>query len=232
MKLLDRLHPGKTVAACSSSALSRGLDFSHHHLMAFALIFGSLGVVLLWQSFGAPAPFIATVEAENMILPSGASLITSNSASNGRAVKMLQTGTATFTGALNADTAKLTIRAYGVKCAEIWPKIVVGIDDKTVYSVDINGYSWTDFEKDLAVTKGTHKLSITFANGGSTSGTTLGAGNSGCQRALYLDKVTFYGQPSDPLPPPPPPAPPASPTLNFSANPSSVPSSGSATLTW
>src|SRR3989344_2356584 len=232
MKLLERLHPGKTVAACSSSALSRGLDFSHHHLMAFALIFGSLGVVLLWQSFGAPAPVIATVEAENMVLPSGASLVTSNNASNGRAVKMLQTGTATFTGALNADTAKLTIRAYGVKCSDIWPKIVVGIDDKTVYSVDINSSSWTDFEKDLAVTRGTHKLSITFANaGGTASGNTLGAGG-GCARTLYLDKVTFYGQPADPLPPPPPPAPPASPTLNFSANPTSVSSGSSSTLTW
>jgi len=232
MKLLERLHPGKTVAAGSSSALSRGLDFSHHHLMAFALIFGSLGVVLLWQSFGAPAPVIATVEAENMVLPSGASLVTSNNASNGRAVKMLQTGTATFTGALNADTAKLTIRAYGVKCSDIWPKIVVGIDDKTVYSVDINSSSWTDFEKDLAVTRGTHKLSITFANaGGTASGNTLGAGG-GCARTLYLDKVTFYGQPADPLPPPPPPAPPASPTLNFSANPTSVSSGSSSTLTW
>src|SRR3990167_3812743 len=92
----------------TGGSVRQRLSFSRHHMIYFGLIFAVLGVILLWQSFGAPAPVIATVEAENMILPSGASLVTSNNASNGRAVKMLQTGTATFTGALNADTAKLT----------------------------------------------------------------------------------------------------------------------------
>src|SRR3990167_2044615 len=84
----------------TGGSVRQRLSFSRHHMIYFGLIFAVLGVILLWQSFGAPAPVIATVEAENMLLPEGTSIITSNNTSAGRAVKLTKNGTMVFTGAL------------------------------------------------------------------------------------------------------------------------------------
>ena len=142
--LINKSGPGTTTPS-SGGPISQKLSFSRHHMIYFALIFGVLGAILLWQSFGAPAPVIATVEAENMLLPEGASVITTNNASAGRAVKMTKNGTMVFTGSLNSDTASISIKAYGGRCDNIWPRMTVSIDDKAVFNLDAAASSWQDF---------------------------------------------------------------------------------------
>lgn len=214
------------------SIFKKGMEYSHHHLIAFVLVFGFLGTAAIWQGFGAPAPVIATMEAENMILPRGATLVQAEDASAGKAVKMVVNGTLTATGLVDSEAASLTIRAYGQNCGGVWPRMIVAIDDTIVNSVTVDSGSWKDFSKALTVSRGSHKLSITYISPATAVvGAATSVPDSTCTGAMFVDKAVFHG-PADDTPPPPPPPAPVAPTLNFSASPASITSGQSSTLTW
>jgi len=63
-------------------------------LVVFILIFAGIGGYFLYRSFAASTT-VASVEAESMTLPAGASVVPDSLASGGRAIKLTQNGTVT-----------------------------------------------------------------------------------------------------------------------------------------
>jgi hypothetical protein len=57
--------------------------FSRNQLITFAVIFAAIGGYILYRSFAA-APLVASLEAEQMSLPVGASVVTDTSTSHPR----------------------------------------------------------------------------------------------------------------------------------------------------
>jgi hypothetical protein len=54
--------------------LKRSGSFSRVHMLSFMVIFGIIGSFILYKTFAA-APLVASVEAEQMILPGGSSVV-------------------------------------------------------------------------------------------------------------------------------------------------------------
>jgi Spherulation-specific family 4 len=161
-----------------------------------------------WVSTAAGA-VVATVQAEQMTLPAGATVIASSGASGGKAVRMTQAGTS-LTGSFSVPSPanSLAIVAEGTSCRQGWPRVSAAIDGATVMnSVSVNSSSWRSYSATVTVAAGTHSLRVT--DSAATS----------C-RTLYVDVVVFSGA-STPAP-----------TVSLSATPSSVSSGGASSLAW
>jgi Spherulation-specific family 4/Carbohydrate binding module (family 6) len=155
---------------------------------------------------------IATVQAEQMTLPAGASIISSSSASGGQAVELTQPGSAlTSSVTLPSAATSVQVVAEGTKCQRGWPAVTASVDGATVLNgASVSSSSWTSYSATVSLAAGTHTLSISDS-----------ATNS-C-RTLYVDEVTFSG--------PAAPATPA-PTVSLTASPLSITSGSASTLTW
>ncbi|MBI2285373.1 hypothetical protein HYU82_00930 [Candidatus Saccharibacteria bacterium] len=187
--------------------------FSLAQLLIFGLVFALLGGgYLLWRSY-ALGPVIATVQAEQMSLPAGASIISDPKASAGQAVQLSTNGAVSASVSLPSPSASLTVSAHGNKCRGGWAKFTVSLDGVTLLSTTANSTSWKGFTavKDLAA--GTHNLSISLTNAASFSN---------CNVILYLDATVFFG-PDTTAP---------APTVALSASPTTVTAGDSSTLSW
>jgi hypothetical protein len=155
---------------------------------------------------------IATVQAEQMTLPAGASIISSSSASGGKAVQLTQPGSAlTSSVTLPSAATSVQVVAEGTKCQRGWPAVTASVDGVTALNgASVSSSSWTSYSATVSLAGGTHTLSI------SDSATTS------C-RTLDVDEVIFSG--------PAAPATPA-PTVSLTASPLSITSGSSSTLTW
>lgn len=155
---------------------------------------------------------VATVQAEQMTLPAGASIISSSSASGGKAVELTQPGSAlTSSVTLPSAATSVQVVAEGTKCQRGWPAVTASVDGATVLNgASVSSSSWTSYSATVSLAAGTHTLSISDS-----------ATNS-C-RTLYVDEVTFSG--------PAAPATPA-PTVSLTASPLSITSGSASTLTW
>ncbi len=80
-------------------ALKRRSSFSRSQIAIFVLAFGIIGFFLI-KSF-ATGPVVASLEAEQMSLPTGGSVTTDSTASGGQAINLSANGTAT--GLVNYD---------------------------------------------------------------------------------------------------------------------------------
>ena len=194
---------------------------SRHHIVLFALIFGLIGGFAIYKSFAA-APLIATMEAEQMILPAGASAITDSTASAGKAILLSSNGTTTGTVNFPSSVSSLTLIARGTQCSGA-PTVNVLLDNSQIMTaIPVSTTTWSAYSvtPPNSLPAGTHNLSVTFSNDYTKS---KGNPRNKCSRDLYLDVSNFYG---------PTPAPTPAPTVSLSATPTSLTAGQASTLTW
>jgi hypothetical protein len=178
----------------------------------FVIVFISIGAFFVFHSFAA-TPIVASIQAENMALPSGATVISDSSASGGKAVQMTQ-GQSSLTGKINLPTAAtsfgVTARAGGT-CASVEMK--ASIDGITyIKETRVKGTSYSTISTGaINLNAGSHTLSIKLDNP-----------NNLCKHQLIVDVTNFYG----------PVVPPPTPTVTISATPVSIASGQSSTLNW
>ncbi|MBX4197187.1 hypothetical protein KW801_01365 [Candidatus Saccharibacteria bacterium] len=207
----------KTAQTNNKSSLLRHTSrFSRAQLAIIILVFAAVGGYILWQSFAAGTP-VSSLEAEQMILPAGGSVITDANASGGKAVDLSTNGSAT--GSVNFASAitSLTITARGGQCQGA-PQMVISLDGASLINTSVSTTSWTAYNATANYAAGTHSLSVSFPNDFTKS-----KGKRSCSRDLYLDVTNFYGNVTPP---------PAAPTVSLSASPTSVSAGQAATLTW
>lgn len=207
---MGQLEKEPVVAVSESSSFSSQLKPSKKILVIIALVFGVIGGAVLWHSF-ALTPTVASLEAEQMTVPSGASIISDSSASGGKAMKLTANGNAQGVVSLPSNATSVSLRAKGVRCHSAWPRASLQVDGKTLLSgINISSSSWNNYSANVALGSGTHAISIIFSNA------------RGSCRPLYLDATTFYG----------PTAPTPLPTVSLTASPTSVTAGSASTLTW
>ena len=122
------------------------------------------------------------IEGESMILtPAKAGSIYNDTAASGRKALLLSTnGTASKTLSLPSATS-LVIRARGDQYNGA-PVMTVSIDGQVVSTTQVTSTSWADYTIPVAVSAGTHTISITFTNDLRQSATK--------DRNLRIDRIT------------------------------------------
>jgi hypothetical protein len=193
---------------------------SHRHvslkqLLVFVIIFAGLGGYIIWQSFAAQ-PVVASLESEQMTLPSGASTISDTSASGGQAIRFRANGTATGTVniASGSSATSLSIKAHGNSCRG-WASMNVGVDGNTIIpTTAMSTTGWNTYSVNVNLASGSHTVSISASNV---------ASRKNCVRSLYADVTTFYG---------PAPVVATAPTVALAVSPASVTAGQASTLTW
>jgi hypothetical protein len=162
-------------------------------------------------AFAASSTVVATVQAEQMTLPTGASVINSSTASGGKAVMLTEPGSSLTTSVpLPSAVTTVDVVANGTRCQRGWPAMTGSLDGKTVLnSASVNSSSWQNYRAAASLAAGSHTLSITDSAAASC-------------RTLYVDEIIFSS--STPVP--------AKPTVSLIATPASVVTSSSSTLTW
>jgi hypothetical protein len=152
---------------------------------------------------------VATVQAEQMLLPTGATVLSDSGASGGKAVSLSAPGTSlSVTLSLPSAATGLQVVAKGTRCQRGWPAMTERVDGKAVLSnISVSSSSWETLTATVSLAAGSHTLSITDAAA------------VAC-RALSVDVSKFTGSSTPP------------PTLSLSASPTSVSAGASSTLTW
>jgi PKD repeat protein len=196
--------------------LRSGRNFSKPQVIIFVLVFGVIGYAL-FKSFAA-APLVASMEAEQMTLPAGATVITDTSASGGKAIRLGANGTATGSVSFPTTVSSINIIAKASICQGS-PNMTVLIDGNNSLTTSVGSTSWSNFAITPAspIAAGTHSLSISFSNYYAKT-----KGKNACMRVLYADVTAFYG----------PDAVTPAPTISLSASPSSVVAGQASILTW
>lgn len=130
------------------------------------------------------------VEGESMIVtPAKAGSTYNDTAASGRKALLLSTNaTATKTLALPSATS-LVIRARGDQYSGA-PVMTVSIDGQVVATTEVSSTSWTDYTIPVAVSAGTHTISISFTNDLRQSASQ--------DRNLRIDKITIVAAASTP----------------------------------
>ncbi|MBX4197192.1 hypothetical protein KW801_01390 [Candidatus Saccharibacteria bacterium] len=201
--------------------LKHASSLSRAHLLVVVAVFGLVGGYFLYRSFAA-SPLVASLEAEQMILPTGGSVVTDTGASAGKAILLSTNGTATGSVNFPSQVTSLTVVAKGSQCQGA-PTMSVSLDGASLLSgTAVSTTTWTSYSATPSnpINSGTHNLSISFANDYTKN---KGNPRNQCSRALYLDVTSFYG---------PTPAPIPAPTVTLSASPTSVTAGQASTLTW
>jgi hypothetical protein len=191
-------------------------SFSSRELLVFGLVFFGIGAYVLYRSFAA-GPLVASMEAEQMSLPAGASVITDASASGGKALQLLSNGTSSGSVSLPSNVTDLTIMARGAQCQGA-PTMSVSVDGNTVLTSAVSATTWSSYSATKALATGSHTVSISFSGDYQKT-----KGRKACDRNLYIDVTNLFG---------PIPAPTPAPTVALSASPTSLTAGQSATLTW
>jgi hypothetical protein len=192
-------------------------SFSSSQLLLFVLVFGLVGGYVLYKSFAA-GPVIASLQAEQMVLPAGGSVITDTAASGGKAIALLSNGSATGSVSLPSSADSLTITARGSQCQGA-PLMSVSIDGVSVLSsLAVSSSGWSSYAATKTLGSGSHSVTISFSGD-----YTKTKGRKACDRNLYVDVTTLYGPVAVPTP---------APTVALSASPTSLAAGSAATLTW
>ena len=206
-----------------SLSLKKPTTFSRSQLTIFIAIFALIGGYLIYRSL-ATAPLVATLEAEQMSLVAGSSVITDTSASSGKALLLSSNGTTTGSVNFPSSVTSLSLIAKGTQCNGS-PTMNVSLDGVSLLSNQaVSSTSWTSYATTPtnAINSGTHSLSISFTNAYTSTG--HGKHSNGyCTRSLYLDVTSFFG---------PTPTPTPAPTVSLSATPTSVSAGSASVLTW
>jgi hypothetical protein len=129
------------------------------------------------------SPPVATVQAEKMTSPVGASIVNDVTASGGYAVKMTAYGTS-LTGrvSLPSSATSLSVIAKGTKNRRGWPQMSMEVDSKKMLPLTTVTYSdWHTYSVNISLAPGVHTLSMTYSN------------NNNSGRNLYADVINLYG---------------------------------------
>jgi hypothetical protein len=200
----------RNTAPSRRKSISSKFNFRRTHLAIFVVAFALIGGLGVWRSL-ATASLVASLEAEQMALPSGASMITDSTASGGQAVKMSTTGTKLAgTVTLPSNVTSINVIARGTKCQSGWPRLNLRVDGTSVIATAVKSSSWRTYTANVNLTAATHNVTINYST------------TNSCGRYLYVDVTNFFG----------PQIPPPAPTVTISASPSSVIAGQAATLTW
>jgi len=212
----NKVDSNQTKNQTKGSKLRHVSKFSRAQLLIVVAVFAAVGGYILWQTFAAGTP-ISSLEAEQMLLPAGGSVINDINASGGKAVDLASNGTAT--GSVNFPSAvnSLTVMARSKTCQGA-PQMVVKLDGASLITTSVSGSSWTAYTGVANYAAGTHSLSVNFPND-----LTKSKGKKACSRDLYVDVASFYGNVAPP---------PAAPTVSLSASPNALTAGQAATLTW
>src|ERR1017187_637341 len=94
------------------------------------------GMTQVTSAQGVTNPTVATVEAEGMTIPYGASIVNDATASGGQAVQMTRRNTS-LTGqvSLTASVSSISLSAKGTSDRNGWPSMSMSIDGTTVLPV-------------------------------------------------------------------------------------------------
>jgi len=210
----------KPVKNSGLSNLRKPNSFSKPQLAIFILAFGAIGFFII-RSFAASA-VVASLEAEQMSLPAGSTVVTDTSASSGKAIQFTANGAATGSVSFPSAINSFTVVAKGVQCKGA-PLMTVTLDNTPLVSnISVSSTSWSSYSGAPTIGAGAHNLSVSFTNAYAYSGHGK-KGSGSCARSLSVDVTTFSG---DTTPPP------ALPTVTLSASPTSVSAGQSSTLTW
>jgi hypothetical protein len=193
------------------SLLKKPSDFSHNQLLVFVLIFAAIGGYIIFKSFAA-GNVIATIQAEQMNLPAGSSIVSDNTASGGQAVKMTGSGTVRGVVSLPSQATSLSLIAKSTSCPGGWPYGSLLLDSNQLIGQKMRGSNWTIYSANTSVGAGSHSLSFTYSWQGQK-----------CTPTLYLDVINVYGPDSQPTP---------APTVSLDASPSIVAAGQASILTW
>jgi endoglucanase len=137
-------------------------------------------VVLLLVPAGDARAATSIVEAETASLPSwGGMSVSEPSATGGRELLIWSNATATTTVTTTA-ARRLVVRARGDQCQGA-PRMTVKVDGRALLTQAISSTTWTTAGADVALTNGTHSVSVSFDND---------ASGPGCDRNLRLDTLT------------------------------------------
>jgi hypothetical protein len=167
------------------------------------------GGPLVSTSAAAGASVLATVQAEQMTLPAGATVVSNRGDSGGAAVRLTQPGSA-LTGSLTLAGAatSLQVVAEGTRCQQGWPTVTAAVDGVTVLNgTAVSSTSWKSYGATVSLGAGAHTISI--SDSAATS----------C-RTLSVDAVIFDGTVTP------------APTVSLAASPASIASGGASSLTW
>jgi len=189
-------------------------DLSKHswlRVTAFVLVFSVIGSYLVFKS-SADAPVVATVQAEQMDLPRGASIVSDASASGGKEVQMATTKAISKSVQLSQTVSSIGIIAKGVECRNNWPALSVTIDGVSVLQTSVSSSAWNNYAATVNLGSGKHTVRIAYSGDTSTR----------CVGSLYVDVISFFG----PVPATP------QPTVSLSAGSTTVTSGQPANLTW
>jgi hypothetical protein len=165
---------------------------------------------LIYRSFALP-PLVATLQAEQMSLPTTASIISDKGVANGQAVKLSAYGRLTGNVNLATDASYFSLIARPTKCAGSWPKVGLAVDNNQILYTTLRGGGWKTVSAAKAAAKGPHSITISYVSA-----------SRQCAPTVYFDSVSIYG----------PTAVTPSPSVSLIASPSSVLIGQSTTLTW
>jgi len=161
--------------------------FSVSKLLLFILVFGLIGGGFTWRSFAA-ATTVAVVEAENMQIPSTASVINDETASNGKSVQMNVGSSLTGQVSLPSNATSVNLTVKGEKCRGRYPEVTLEIDNNIIFSkVPVTFTAWHTYSANVSLTAASHNLTIT---------------DSGKCSNLYIDVTAFIDNVAQPPPPP------------------------------
>jgi hypothetical protein len=142
-------------------------------VLAFTVMFSLLPT-------GAARAATSVVEAETMSLPSwGGMAVSEPFASGGRELLVWSNATATTTVTTTA-ARRLVLRVRGDQCQGA-PQMTVSVDGRPLLRQSVSSTTWTTAGVDVALTNGTHSVSVSLDND---------ASGPGCDRNLRLDKLT------------------------------------------
>lgn len=214
---MPRLSKKVKVPLVKVKVLRHHQEMSVRALVIFVLAFGVIGY-FIYHSFAA-GNLITSLQAEQMNLPAGASVVSDSTASGGNEVLLAKTGTsgwAKVSGSVNFPTSvtSMSVVAKQSYCKG-YPYMKVTLDGAKVYGGFIKSNSWNSYSANFssAYKAGTHALVIYITND---------YGKYSCDVNRYLDVTNFYG-PTTITP---------KPTVALSASPTLATAGQSSTLTW
>ncbi len=144
-----------------------------------------------------------------------AEVISDSNASNGQAVDIFSNGTLTSTFTTSQKVNSLSVTARSDVCEGMGATMVVSVDGKQLLSSSVSSTSWQTYNVNSTIASGSHTLSISFTNDTVVANV--------CDRNLYVDKSTFFGEVALPT---------AAPAVSINASPSTISTGQASTLTW
>lgn len=128
--------------------------------------------------------FSTRYEAESFALSADhGRVVEDTSASAGRALLIWSNGAAKTTFSSAGQLTQVTVRARGAQCFGA-PRLRVLIDGTEVLAVGVTAKTWTEYTAAVSAPAGSHSLSVAFLNDY----------RSGCDRNLFVDRVTFAAE--------------------------------------